>query len=96
MTGELNFEEYLPKNELVSDLQSILSDPNCPLFVAATVEQIILEKPAASVPVLVYCNECQYSVEASGKRACNRPGIPGLMPVEDYDFCSRGKSDNEE
>lgn len=96
MTDEYNIEEYIPKYELVDDLQSILSDPNCPIFVAATVEQIILEKPAASVPMLVYCNECQYSVEASGKRTCNRPGTPGLIPVEDRDFCSRGKSSNDE
>lgn len=47
-------DEYISRQTAIDDLREILNDPNCPLFVSATVHQILESIPAADVRPVVY------------------------------------------
>lgn len=54
--------DYISRQKTIDDLREILNDPNCPLFVSATVHQILESIPAADVRPVVYgewdSNDC--------------------------------------
>lgn len=65
--------EYIERESLNKAMDCITSDPNCPLFVATTIHQIIDEAPTADVRLERYghwipfgnndvaCSECNYA-----------------------------------
>lgn len=46
--------DYISRKTAIDDLREILNDPNCPLFISATVYQILESIPAANVKPVVY------------------------------------------
>lgn len=55
-------DDYISRQKTIDDLREILNDPNCPLFVSATVHQILESIPSADVRPVVYgewdSNDC--------------------------------------
>lgn len=45
--------DYISRQVAIDDLREILNDPNCPLFVSATVHQILESIPASDVRPVV-------------------------------------------
>lgn len=45
--------DYIKREAALSDLNYILNDPACPIFIAATVDQILSQLPAAPVREIV-------------------------------------------
>lgn len=41
--------DYIDRQAVVEAVQDVINDPNCPVFVAAAIEQILLEAPTANV-----------------------------------------------
>ena len=41
--------EYIDRESIRKAIQSVTNDPNCPLFIAAMIEQYIDEEPSADV-----------------------------------------------
>ena len=46
--------DYISRQTTIDDLREILNDPNCPLFISATIHQILESIPAADVRPVVY------------------------------------------
>lgn len=46
--------DYISRQTTIDDLREILNDPNCPLFISATIHQILESIPAADVLPVVY------------------------------------------
>lgn len=46
--------DYINRNTAIDDLKEILNDPNCPLFISATVYQILESIPSADVRPVVH------------------------------------------
>ena len=42
-------DDYIKRQAALDAVQDILNDPNCPLFIAATIEQILTDLPAYNV-----------------------------------------------
>lgn len=42
-------DDYIERKVTIEALKSVLNDPNCPVFISATVEQVLTEAPAANV-----------------------------------------------
>lgn len=66
-------DDYIKRQEALDAVQDILNDPNCPLFIAATIEQILTDLPAANVhedvrgtPILRYRPERYERYEEQG------------------------------
>lgn len=65
--------DYIERKVAIEALKSVLNDPNCPVFISATVEQVLTEAPAANVredvqgtPVLRYRPERYQRYEENG------------------------------
>lgn len=83
-------KEYIDKESTLQDLEDILNDPNCPLFIAATVDQVISLKEAANVREVVPGGwEAFRENDPEGPTRCVACGR--VFPVEysDYEFCPR-------
>lgn len=46
-------EDCIYRKEAIDDLKDILNGPNCPLFVAAEVEQVLEEIPFVRICILL-------------------------------------------
>lgn len=67
--------EYIDRESIRRVLMDVCSDENCPMFIAATVDQMIDYEPAADVAPVVhaywkgyhtqdsYCSNCGFSYE---------------------------------
>lgn len=42
-------DDYIKRKVAIEALKSVLNDPNCPVFISATVEQVLTEAPTANV-----------------------------------------------
>lgn len=47
-------KKYIEQEQTLASLQDILNDPNCPIFVAATVDQILSQIPNADVKPVIH------------------------------------------
>lgn len=63
--------EYIVRESIRKSLMEVCSDENCPMFIAATIDQVIDYEPAADVAPVVHgewitidgisrCSECGY------------------------------------
>lgn len=63
--------EYIGRESIRKSLMEVCSDENCPMFIAATIDQVIDYEPAADVAPVVHgewitidgisrCSECGY------------------------------------
>lgn len=63
--------EYIDRESIRKVLMDVCSDENCPMFIAATIDQVIDYEPAADVAPVVHgewitidgisrCSECGY------------------------------------
>ena len=63
--------EYIKRESIRKSLMEVCSDENCPMFIAATIDQVIDYEPAADVAPVVHgewitidgisrCSECGY------------------------------------
>ena len=67
--------EYIGRESIRKSLMEVCSDENCPMFIAATVDQMIDYEPAADVAPVVhahwkgyhtqepYCSNCGFSYD---------------------------------
>ena len=78
--------DYLDKN--------ILNDPNCPLFVSATVHQIIDLMPVIDAVEVIRCRDCAFwdnkRISVEGQARCIT-GEYAFRVRAGWDFCSKAK-----
>lgn len=69
--GVQGMSEYINRESIRKVLMDVCSDENCPMFIAATIDQVIDYEPAADVAPVVHgewitiddisrCSECGY------------------------------------
>lgn len=91
--------EYIERESIRKSLMEVCSDENCPMFIAATIDQVIDYEPAADVAPVVHgsWNGCECSV--CGDR--HGPINEKLLPY--YKYCpncgakmdGKGRQNNE-
>jgi hypothetical protein len=80
--------EYINRESIRKVLMDVCSDENCPMFIAATIDQVIDYEPAADVAPVVRCKECEHwgTRKADGYGFCCIWGAS----VKENSFCSSG------
>lgn len=88
--------DYISREQAIAALQDTINDPACPIFIAAYVEQILSQLPAAEVKPVVR-GKWQL-LEGGAGRCPNCKSV--LKDVWDYDgsdpFCSECGADMRE
>lgn len=88
-------DDYISRKKLLDSMEDILNDENCPLFVVATVDQLIEEAPSEDVEQVVharwiestYCSNCNGFAEDYDDRT--------IMSFSDYCPYCGAKMDEE-
>ena len=78
---------YIDADELLKDLEGVTNDVNCPLHIAAEIDQTISLFPTADVVEVVRCENCTHSKSYPMRIICHRFG----RDVNENGFCSYGE-----
>ena len=83
--------DCINREEAIAALQDTLNDPACPIFIAAYVDQILSQLPAADVRPVVTCEECKWHYD-SGYHWCEK--WKQRCPDNAEFFCAYGERPN--
>ena len=90
--------EYINRESIRKVLMDVCSDENCPMFIAATIDQVIDYEPAADVAPVVHAhwiNETPYRAlngdfnKTQECSRCHRTYVSaGNTPYSNHKFCA--------
>ena len=84
--------EYIEREALIKSLEFVTNDTTCPIHIAAEIDQIIAQEPAADVVEVVRCKECkQWRRNIGFVDSPNGHCFYHYIDTNGNDFCSYGE-----